>query len=224
VSLVLAQIREYQEQLVLLDRCHGLRVAAIQKEYQDFMERVRSKAQGAIDTANQDYQQKKQRFTNSMTMMVEMLQSHIPLTSIQQAAQQLQRSMHLTPTALLHNNGPPNATLTSLPPSGTQPRILQVCCQHVVAPQGHAVFALVQCYACQLACLDALCQIAYSWLLCCQLNRLGLEAANNPDAGRTLLPLSAPCIAAPGEPHITPQSDQATADQQVPPVAASSSC
>ncbi len=31
-------------------------VQQVQKEYQDFMERVRSKAQTAIDTANRDYQ------------------------------------------------------------------------------------------------------------------------------------------------------------------------
>lgn len=46
------QVREAQEAMVVLDRCHALKVQAIQKEYQDFMERIRNKAQGAIDSAN----------------------------------------------------------------------------------------------------------------------------------------------------------------------------
>jgi hypothetical protein len=38
-------VRESQESIVLLDRTHTLKVQQIQKEYQDFMERIRNKAQ-----------------------------------------------------------------------------------------------------------------------------------------------------------------------------------
>ena len=43
-------------QVVIFDRIHNLRVKDIQDEYQKYMERVRSKAQGAIDQANATYQ------------------------------------------------------------------------------------------------------------------------------------------------------------------------
>jgi hypothetical protein len=39
------QVRESQESIVLLDRTHTLKVQQIQKEYQEFMERIRNKAQ-----------------------------------------------------------------------------------------------------------------------------------------------------------------------------------
>ena len=43
-------------QVALFDRIHNIRVKHIQEEYQKYMERVRSKAQGAIDQANGNYQ------------------------------------------------------------------------------------------------------------------------------------------------------------------------
>jgi RNase P subunit RPR2 len=39
------QVRESQESIVLLDRTHTLKVQQVQKEYQEFMERIRNKAQ-----------------------------------------------------------------------------------------------------------------------------------------------------------------------------------
>lgn len=41
----LLQVRESQESIVLLDRTHTLKVQQVQKEYQEFMERIRNKAQ-----------------------------------------------------------------------------------------------------------------------------------------------------------------------------------
>ena len=51
-----------------------LQVQQIQKEYQDFMEKVRSKAQGAIDTANRDYQAAKGLLASRMAIMTDYLQ------------------------------------------------------------------------------------------------------------------------------------------------------
>lgn len=43
--LLLRQVREAQESMALLDRTHTLKVQQIQREYQDYMERIRNKAQ-----------------------------------------------------------------------------------------------------------------------------------------------------------------------------------
>jgi hypothetical protein len=40
VLLPIQGVRECQEQLVVLDRSHTIKVQHIQKEYQDFMEKV----------------------------------------------------------------------------------------------------------------------------------------------------------------------------------------
>lgn len=88
--LPLLQVRESQEAMVVLDRTHTLKVQQIQKEYQDFMERIRAKAQGAIDTANRDYQQRKTFFTARINVMVEYLNQAAPLQHLA-AAQQLQQ-------------------------------------------------------------------------------------------------------------------------------------
>jgi hypothetical protein len=88
----LLQVRECQEQMVLLDRAHTLKVQQIQKEYQDFMERIRSKAQTAIDQANRDYQHRKTIFGAKMNVMVEYLNQQLPM---QQLQQQFQRAAQL---------------------------------------------------------------------------------------------------------------------------------
>ena len=49
----------------------------MQKEYQDFMEKVRSKAQSAIDTANREYQGAKTLLTRNMGIMVDYLQASV---------------------------------------------------------------------------------------------------------------------------------------------------
>eukprot|EP00798_Chlamydomonas_sp_ICE-L_P025169 gene25169-10799_t len=67
-------------------------VQQIQKEYQDFMEKVRAKAQGAIDTANRDYQGAKTLLSGRMNLMVDYLQAQIPLQQLQHAAQQIQHA------------------------------------------------------------------------------------------------------------------------------------
>jgi hypothetical protein len=78
--------------MVLLDRAHTLKVQQIQKEYQDFMERIRSKAQTAIDQANRDYQHRKTIFGAKMNVMVEYLNQQLPM---QQLQQQFQRAAQL---------------------------------------------------------------------------------------------------------------------------------
>eukprot|EP00798_Chlamydomonas_sp_ICE-L_P023658 gene23658-9189_t len=92
IKNALKQVRECQEQLVVLDRSHGIKVQQIQKEYQDFMEKIRAKAQGAIDTANRDYQGAKTLLSGRMSIMVDYLQAQIPLLQLQHAAQQIQRA------------------------------------------------------------------------------------------------------------------------------------
>jgi hypothetical protein len=47
------QVRESQESIVLLDRTHTLKVQQVQKEYQEFMERIRNKAQVRANAAKQ---------------------------------------------------------------------------------------------------------------------------------------------------------------------------
>jgi hypothetical protein len=61
-------------QVALFDRMHNIRVKNIQEEYQKYMERVRSKAQAAIDTANANYQQTRQVLTQRVDLMVSSLQ------------------------------------------------------------------------------------------------------------------------------------------------------
>lgn len=73
--------------MVLLDRTHTLKVQQIQKEYQDFMERIRNKAQGAIDSANRDYQSRKTMLSARINVMVDYLN-----TALQAVAQQIQRA------------------------------------------------------------------------------------------------------------------------------------
>lgn len=59
VNAMLRSLREQQEQVALLDRMQNIRVKNIQDEYQRFMERVRAKAQTAIDQANSQYSQER---------------------------------------------------------------------------------------------------------------------------------------------------------------------
>ncbi|GIL66592.1 hypothetical protein Vafri_20082 [Volvox africanus] len=92
MKTLLKSTRECQEHLVVLDRSHSIKVQQIQKEYQDFMEKVRSKAQGAIDAANRDYQHHKANLTQRMNLYVEYLQSQLPLQRLTEMAQQLQRT------------------------------------------------------------------------------------------------------------------------------------
>ena len=53
------KLRSTHEQVDLLDRVQNIRVKNIQDEYQRFMERVRAKAQSAIDHANTTYSQQR---------------------------------------------------------------------------------------------------------------------------------------------------------------------
>lgn len=53
------KLRDTYEQVNLLDRVQNIRVKNIQDEYQRFMERVRAKAQSAIDHANTAYSQQR---------------------------------------------------------------------------------------------------------------------------------------------------------------------
>lgn len=62
-------------QVALFDRIHSIRVKAIQEEYQRYMERVRTKAQNAIDQANTQYQQSRTMLTARVDTLVHYLQS-----------------------------------------------------------------------------------------------------------------------------------------------------
>ena len=61
-------------QVALFDRIHNIRVKHIQEEYQKYMERVRSKAQGAIDQANGNYQHHRAMLTARVDTLVQYLQ------------------------------------------------------------------------------------------------------------------------------------------------------
>ena len=60
--------------MALFDRIHNIRVKHIQEEYQKYMERVRSKAQSAIDLANSNYQTHRAMLTARVDAMVAYLQ------------------------------------------------------------------------------------------------------------------------------------------------------
>ena len=74
------QLKALQEQIALLDRMQNIRVKNIQEEYQRYMERVRSKAQGAIDQANTAYSQERNQLMGRCENLVNYL------TTQQQAA------------------------------------------------------------------------------------------------------------------------------------------
>ncbi len=61
-------------QVALFDRIHSIRVKAIQEEYQRYMERVRTKAQNAIDQANTQYQHSRTMLTARVDALVHYLQ------------------------------------------------------------------------------------------------------------------------------------------------------
>lgn len=62
-------------QVALFDRVHSMRVKAIQEEYQRYMERVRTKAQTAIDQANAQYQHSRTMLTARVDALVHFLQN-----------------------------------------------------------------------------------------------------------------------------------------------------
>jgi hypothetical protein len=81
-DLLNKNLRAMQEQIALLDRVQNIRVKNIQEEYQRFMERVRAKAQAAIDQANTAYSQQR----NVMMTRCE--------TLVAAASQQQQQQLH----------------------------------------------------------------------------------------------------------------------------------
>ena len=60
--------------MALYDRIHSIRVKHIQEEYQQYMERVRGKAQAAIDQANSQYQNHRTMLTARVDALVHFLQ------------------------------------------------------------------------------------------------------------------------------------------------------
>ncbi|KAK9839116.1 hypothetical protein WJX74_009858 [Apatococcus lobatus] len=81
---IIKNLRGFQEQVALLDRIHSIRIRFIQDEYQKYMERVRSKAQGAIDTANSQYQHNRTMVTQRVDHLVHHLQRQHHLMGGQQ--------------------------------------------------------------------------------------------------------------------------------------------
>lgn len=61
---------------------HSIRVKHIQEEYQKYMERVRGKAQAAIDQANSQYQSSRNMLTARVDALVHFLQTrHLQVCS-----------------------------------------------------------------------------------------------------------------------------------------------
>ena len=82
-------------QVALFDRIHNIRVKHIQEEYQKYMERVRSKAQSAIDQANANYQHHRAMLTARVDAMVHYLQQQYLRVSLATIHWMLQSDMLL---------------------------------------------------------------------------------------------------------------------------------
>ena len=79
-------VRSLQEQIALLDRVQNIRVKNIQEEYQRYMERVRSKAQSAIDQANTAYSQHRNGLLQKCEQLMSYMQQQQVLSQQQQQA------------------------------------------------------------------------------------------------------------------------------------------
>ena len=80
IESLLSKLRNIQEQVALLDRMQNIRVKNIQDEYQRFMERVRAKAQSAIDHANTTYSQQRNVLMTRFDSLVNYIsKNHQPL-------------------------------------------------------------------------------------------------------------------------------------------------
>jgi hypothetical protein len=89
----------HRVQVALFDRIHSIRVKAIQEEYQRYMERVRTKAQNAIDQANTQYQHSRTMLTAHVDTLVHYLQNrHLQVRTCCRAGK---RAELAAPTSLL---------------------------------------------------------------------------------------------------------------------------
>lgn len=86
VDSLLRNLRQQQEQVALLDRMQNIRVKNIQDEYQRFMERVRAKAQSAIDQANSAYSQQRAGLIGNLEKLIAYVTQHQQV-AMQQAQQ-----------------------------------------------------------------------------------------------------------------------------------------
>lgn len=119
-------------QVALFDRIHSIRVKAIQEEYQRYMERVRTKAQNAIDQANTQYQHSRTMLTARVDALVHYLQQrHLQVRGKPHTSPQIPENPY---TLTRTNRMCINALVHYL-----QQRNLQVCC-----PVTHS------CYNCTL--------------------------------------------------------------------------
>ncbi|DBA76248.1 TPA: hypothetical protein ACH3X1_009968 [Trebouxia sp. C0004] len=118
---ILKQLRQMQEQVALFDRIHNIRVKHIQEEYQKYMERVRSKAQSAIDQANANYQHHRAMLTARVDAMVHYLQQQYlrgPTSGVYQAdrlqqLQQQQQQLHQQQQQQQHQQQPQQRSVDS---------------------------------------------------------------------------------------------------------------
>jgi len=78
-----AKIKSIQEQVAMLDRIQNIRVKNIQDEYQRFMERVRAKAQSAIDHANTTYSQQRSVLMSRFDALVNAISKDHPVKAKQ---------------------------------------------------------------------------------------------------------------------------------------------
>ena len=79
----LEKIKTIQEQVAMLDRIQNIRVKNIQDEYQRFMERVRAKAQSAIDHANTTYSQQRSVLMSRFDSLVNAISRDHPVKAKQ---------------------------------------------------------------------------------------------------------------------------------------------
>lgn len=116
VDSLTSKLRNVQEQVALLDRIQNIRVKNIQDEYQRFMERVRAKAQSAIDHANTTYSQQR----NVLLSRFDSLATYITKHHHQVQPQQPALTRPISPAADEHGDkkehdlGPSNASVNPM--------------------------------------------------------------------------------------------------------------
>ena len=102
---VMKNLKALQEQVALLDRMQSIRVKNIQDEYQRFMERVRTKAQSAIDQANTGYGQQRSILMSRFDALVTFAAQQ------RAAAASLPSKERTTPSMTLPPSGPVSSAL-----------------------------------------------------------------------------------------------------------------
>lgn len=120
-------LRGLQEQVALLDRVQNIRVKNIQEEYQRFMERVRAKAQSAIDQANTGYSQQRNVLMSRFDALVTFVtQQHQVATAAAQRA-----------AAAAAVGGPKDGALAGVNPAMNMHMLSQSMASQILAMQAN---------------------------------------------------------------------------------------